>query len=56
MPEEKKEPNDYEEGNCKTCPYGKHTPGIGYCIAKLQKEMRGKKGGGCYDTDAASGS
>ena len=25
MPEEKKEPNDYEEGNCRTCPYGKHT-------------------------------
>ena len=24
MPEEKKEPNDYEEGNCRTCPYGKH--------------------------------
>lgn len=56
MPEEVKKPEDHNAGNCKTCPYGKHTPCIGYCIAKLQKEMREKKGGGCVDTNAASGS
>jgi hypothetical protein len=25
-------------GDCRTCPYGKHSPCIGYCIAKLLAE------------------
>lgn len=43
MPEEIKEPDDYQEGNCKTCGYGKHSPCIGYCIAKILKECKEKK-------------
>ena len=27
-------------GNCTRCPYGKHSPCIGYCIAKLYHEMK----------------
>lgn len=30
-------------GNCSRCPYGKHSPCIGYCIAKLQYEMKERK-------------
>ena len=29
---------------CRGCPYGKHVPCIGYCIARLYSEMKGKKG------------
>ena len=28
---------------CGGCPYGKHVPCIGYCIARLHSEMKGKK-------------
>lgn len=35
---------NYKIGDCKTCPYGKHSPCIGYCIAKLEAELRQKKG------------
>ena len=28
---------------CGGCPYGKHVPCIGYCIARLYSEMKGKK-------------
>ena len=31
---------------CSGCPYGKHVPCIGYCIARLHSEMKGKKGRG----------
>lgn len=31
---------------CGGCPYGKHVPCIGYCIARLYSEMKGKKGRG----------
>ena len=31
---------------CGGCPYGKHVPCIGYCIARLHSEMKGKKGRG----------
>lgn len=43
MPEEVPDPKAYLEGNCNTCPYGKHSPCIGYCIAKLLRSTRKKK-------------
>ena len=43
MPESKPIPDSYQEGNCKTCGYGKHSPCIGYCIAKILKENRERK-------------
>ena len=30
-------------GECQCCPYGKHSPCIGYCLQKIMKEMRQKK-------------
>ena len=30
-------------GACHSCPYGRHSPCIGYCIQKILKEMREKK-------------
>lgn len=27
-------------GNCSTCPYGKHSPCIGFCLQKILTEMR----------------
>lgn len=32
-----------EHENCRGCPYGRHSPCIGYCIKKLLLEMRQKK-------------
>lgn len=32
-----------EKGNCDGCPYGRNRICIGYCIAKIQKEMREKR-------------
>lgn len=26
--------------NCKDCPYGKHLPCIGYCIAEIYRELK----------------
>lgn len=45
MPEESKEAEKNQEGNCKTCAYGKYKPCIGYCIAKILKESRKRKTG-----------
>ena len=30
-------------GECDGCPYGKHSPCIGYCIARLEAEMQEKR-------------
>ncbi len=30
-------------GNCQGCPYGRHSPCIGYCMKKILREMREKK-------------
>lgn len=30
-------------GACESCPYGRHSPCIGYCIQKILHEMRQKK-------------
>lgn len=30
-------------GACESCPYGRHSPCIGYCIQKILQEMREKK-------------
>lgn len=46
LPEERTEPDLYQEGNCKTCGYGRYSPCIGYCIAKILKESREKKKAG----------
>lgn len=27
-------------GDCKVCPYGQHSPCIGYCLQKILREMR----------------
>lgn len=32
-----------ETGDCQCCPYGRHSPCIGYCIQKIMWEMREKK-------------
>lgn len=40
FPLKEKEADDTELAYCKTCPYGKHFPCIGYCMAKLLQEMR----------------
>ena len=32
-------PDGLPELNCRTCPYGRDTPCIGYCIAKIQREV-----------------
>lgn len=42
--EEKVIPNEKKAGDCSVCPYGKHRPCIGYCIAKLHREMIRKEG------------
>ena len=42
LPDKTELPED--TGNCKNCPYGRHSPCIGYCIAKLLMEIRQKKG------------
>ena len=36
-------------GNCKVCPYGRHSPCIGFCIAKIDREMREKREGQLLD-------
>lgn len=42
--EKEEKPITYGPGDCKNCPYGKHQPCIGYCIASIYKEMKfGKK-------------
>lgn len=38
LPEEKEKTGKAALGDCKRCPYGKHKPCIGYCIAKLAKK------------------
>ena len=42
LPLEKEEKNEQEgqPGDCKSCPYGKHFPCIGYCTEKLLQEMK----------------
>lgn len=42
LPDKTELPED--TGNCKNCPYGRNSPCIGYCIAKLLMEIRQKKG------------
>lgn len=32
-----------ETGDCQRCPYGRHSPCIGYCLQKIMWEMREKK-------------
>ena len=55
LPEEKKSssnisgnllPQEFSKNdgtNCHSCPYGRHSPCIGYCIQKILREMREKK-------------
>lgn len=40
--EKKKEPPVVEDitGNCRYCPYGKHSPCIGYCLQKILRELK----------------
>ena len=44
--EEKKPAKKAEEkkGDCESCPYGKHSPCIGYCLAKILWEMKESHG------------
>ena len=30
-------------GGCQGCPYGRHSPCIGYCLKKILREMKEKK-------------
>ena len=53
LPEDSKEPAEAqgnlsmpksgENGNCRGCPYGRHSPCIGYCLRKIMWEMRESK-------------
>lgn len=40
---EKSKEDTGQPGNCKSCPYGKHSPCIGYCTVKLLQEMKEKE-------------
>lgn len=31
-----------QDGNCRDCPYGKHTPCIGFCLVKILREIKEK--------------
>lgn len=31
-------------GDCKSCPYGRHSPCIGFCMAKILQEMKEQHG------------
>lgn len=41
MQQGKEDKNSY--GDCPSCPYGRHSPCIGYCTKKILQEMRQKK-------------
>lgn len=41
LPAEEKKPKTVK-GSCEGCPYGKHRICIGYCIAKIEREVRGR--------------
>ncbi len=41
LPEQKAEE---KKGDCESCPYGKHSPCIGYCLAKILWEMKESHG------------
>lgn len=32
-----------ERGSCGSCPYGKHSPCIGYCLLKIMREIHQRK-------------
>lgn len=43
----KEQESDKEEampGDCRFCPYGRHSPCIGYCLAKILLEMKDSYG------------
>lgn len=42
LPEEAKaQPADvHKEEGCRSCPYGRHSPCIGYCLVKIMREMK----------------
>lgn len=43
LPEERQDCGGKEHGmrgDCKACPYGRHSPCIGYCLQKILMEMR----------------
>lgn len=37
-------PEKGADGDCNGCPYGRYSPCIGYCLAKILWELRRKKG------------
>lgn len=47
MPLENEPEPDLEKerrGDCRLCPYGRHSPCIGYCLAKILWEMKESHG------------
>lgn len=36
-------PESGEKKSCLGCPYGRHSPCIGYCLRKIMREMKEKK-------------
>lgn len=36
--------SDKKTGDCRFCPYGRHSPCIGYCLAKILMERKGSHG------------
>lgn len=49
IPKAEKEPEELSQqypvgtGDCQSCPYGRHSPCIGYCIRKIMLEMKQKR-------------
>lgn len=44
IPQENEPDLDEKTGNCRFCPYGRHSPCIGYCLAKILMEQKGSHG------------
>ena len=40
LPDEPEEPKSTDGMNCKGCPYGRHSPCIGYCLVKIMRELK----------------
>lgn len=42
LPQEPGTPPEADDGeiSCRGCPYGKHSPCIGYCLEKILRELR----------------
>lgn len=40
LPKEAERQQSEDSVSCKGCPYGKHSPCIGYCLVKIMRELK----------------